>query len=65
MVQPLRVGLIGCGGISRAHMRAYRSRQEVSLELVCDPNREAAAGAASAAGLSTDRVLTDWEAAVR
>ena len=29
MRKPLRVGLIGCGGIARAHMGAYRQLEGV------------------------------------
>ncbi|MDQ4077775.1 MAG: Gfo/Idh/MocA family oxidoreductase [Chloroflexota bacterium] len=37
MRQPLRVGLIGAGGISRAHARAYRDFPErVQLVSICD-----------------------------
>lgn len=38
MADAIRVGLIGCGGISRAHARAYRNlgETEVRVVIVCD-----------------------------
>ena len=36
----LRVAIIGCGGISHAHMAAYKSIPEVELVGFCDINPE-------------------------
>ncbi len=36
-MEPLKIGLIGCGGISGAHMRAYREHPDkIRLVAVCD-----------------------------
>ena len=36
MTKQLRIGIIGSGGIARAHARAYKSRTDVSVVGVCD-----------------------------
>ncbi len=58
LTQALRVGLIGAGGISRAHLPAYqRFPERVQLAAVCDVREEAAAQLAEAAGVRD--VFTD------
>ena len=37
----LRAGIVGCGGISRAHAAAYANLDGVTLSALCDINREA------------------------
>ena len=56
---PLRIGLIGCGGISRAHLPAFlEHRDKVELVAVCDIREEAARAYAADAGLDPDAVST-------
>ena len=57
---PLRIGLIGAGGIARAHMGAFTEhRDEVELVAVCDIREEAARAYAADAGVPPDAVHTD------
>ena len=57
---PLRIGLIGSGGISRAHMGAFlEHRDEVELVAVCDIREEAAQAYAADAGVDPSAVYTD------
>ncbi len=57
---PLRIGLIGSGGISRAHMPAFlEHRDEVELVAVCDIREEAAQAYAADAGVDPSAVYTD------
>jgi predicted dehydrogenase len=57
----LRVGLIGTGGIARAHLRAYRQYpQQVRLKAVCDVQAEAVGRFAQEAGGEV-QVYTDPE----
>ncbi len=57
---PLRIGLIGSGGISRAHMDAFLNhRDEVELVAVCDIREEAARAYAADAGVDPAAVYTD------
>ena len=57
---PLRIGLIGSGGISRAHMDAFLNyRDEVELVAVCDIREEAAQAYAADAGVDPSAVYTD------
>lgn len=57
---PLRVGLIGAGSISRAHIEAYqRFPDVVRLEAVCDVDEAAARAAAEQTGAKA--VYTDPE----
>lgn len=60
MTQPLKIGVIGAGGISRAHARAYgRFPKRLRLAAVCDVQEEAATRFAQEAGI--DAVYTDAE----
>ena len=36
----LRAGIVGCGGISRSHAKAYRHLPDVSLVALCDIDKE-------------------------
>jgi predicted dehydrogenase len=46
--EPVKVGLIGAGNISRNHMRAFKQFPErLRLQAVCDPNEESAHARAS------------------
>ena len=38
----MNVGLIGCGGIAKVHMRVYKSMRNVNVVGVCDLNLERA-----------------------
>ena len=59
----LKVGLVGSGGIARAHMDAFlHHRDEIELVAVCDIVEEAAASYAKDAGLGPDAVYTDQDA---
>jgi predicted dehydrogenase len=44
---PLRVGLIGCGGIGGSHLRLLARRQDVRVAYVCEPDANRLAAAAS------------------
>ncbi|MBI2194532.1 MAG: Gfo/Idh/MocA family oxidoreductase [Planctomycetes bacterium] len=64
MGRPLRVGMIGAGGISRAHLRAYqRFPGQAALVAVCDVREDAARQRAAEAGVSA--VYTDAERMLR
>ena len=55
MAEPLKVGLIGAGGISRQHLPGYQhDRERVRLAAVCDISEEAAQGFAAEAELGAD-----------
>ena len=58
--RPLKVGLIGAGGISQHHLPAYRRFQaSVILRAVCDIKLEAATHLVSAAGLNDIHIFQD------
>jgi len=58
MSEPLKVGLIGTGSISRLHLRAYQQFPEtVKLNAVCDIRQDAVTQFAQQAGI--DAVYTD------
>jgi predicted dehydrogenase len=38
----LRIGIVGCGGISRAHVRGYQAAGGARIAAVCDVNRSSA-----------------------
>ena len=58
MAEPLKVGLIGAGGISRQHLPGYQHDPErVQLSAVCDIREEAAQQFASEASL--EAIFTD------
>lgn len=60
MAKPLKVGLVGTGSISRAHLPAYQQfPEEVKLTAVCDIREEAAQRYAEKAGV--DEVYTDLD----
>ncbi len=59
-MQPLRIGLIGSGGIARAHMPAFLEHgDEVELVAVCDIREEAARAYAADAGVDPRSVYTN------
>lgn len=60
MSQPVRIALIGCGGISRAHVRAVLSlgAEQVRIVATCDIDPQMAQARASEAGAGS--VTTDW-----
>ncbi|GBC96566.1 scyllo-inositol 2-dehydrogenase (NAD(+)) [bacterium HR16] len=60
MSRPLRIGLIGCGGISRAHVRAMQilGRETVQVVATCDVEEALAQERARESG--AEIVLTDW-----
>ena len=47
---PLRIGLIGCGGIASAHLAAYRENAHTEVAAVADIRPEAARAVAGKAG---------------
>ena len=55
----LRAGIVGCGGISRAHAAAYANLDGVTLSALCDINREALYVRAEEHGVSAR--YTDYE----
>jgi len=60
MAKPLKIGLIGTGGISRAHLPVYTDfPEEVKLTAVCDIFEDAARGFAEEAGV--DDIYLDYE----
>ncbi|MCS6950820.1 MAG: Gfo/Idh/MocA family oxidoreductase, partial [bacterium] len=65
MSQPLRIGLIGCGGISRAHVRAVQSLGEevARITATCDIDEALARERAQEAG--AEIALTDWNEVLR
>ncbi len=56
---PLRVGLIGCGGISGNHLAGYRLVDEAELVACCDVVPEKAEDFAARAGI--EATYTDYE----
>src|ERR1700739_924703 len=53
-MDPISIGLIGCGGMGRRHLRAYAALADVSpgefnVVAVCDPRRDCADKAADMA----------------
>jgi len=56
---PLRVGLIGCGGIAGNHLAGYRLVEEAELVACCDVVEEKAEEFAARAGISD--AYTDYE----
>ena len=59
---PLKIALVGAGGISNAHLPAYQNfRDKVELVAVCDVNEAAAKAFAGKVGESV-RVYTDYQA---
>lgn len=59
-MDPVRVAIIGTGGISRAHVEAYRKAGGFEIVAVCDIIREKALQAAKEWGVSTKRVFTQY-----
>jgi len=60
MTEPLKVGLIGAGSFSRAHMPAYQQfSDKIKIAAVCDIREEAAQEYAKAVG--AEAVFTDAE----
>ena len=55
-----RVALVGCGAISRTHIRAILAAEQTVVAL-CDLSREKAESLAAAEGLSDVSIHTDYE----
>jgi predicted dehydrogenase len=51
---PLRVGLVGAGTVSQAHLPAYRDHGTLELAAVCDADAERAADVAEEFGLESE-----------
>ncbi len=64
MTEPIRVVLVGCGGISRAWLKATQSMDDVVYVGLVDINREAAQKLAQEFGLQVP-IGTDLEAMLR
>lgn len=61
MVQPLKIGIIGCGGIANGkHMPSLAKLDNVKMVAFCDIVLERAEQAAKAYGTATPRVYTDY-----
>ncbi len=60
MADELNMGVIGCGGISRAHLPAQRELENVRTVAVCDIDESAARAAAEEYQVA--HVYTDWRA---
>lgn len=61
--EPIRVAVIGCGGMGSGHLRELASRKDVRVEYVCDPDKDRLARAAKTAeGLSkhTPKTTNDF-----
>jgi predicted dehydrogenase len=50
MSEPLRIGLVGCGGIARAHVNAYKNEGGNAIVAVCDTHRASAEAMAAQTG---------------
>jgi UDP-N-acetyl-2-amino-2-deoxyglucuronate dehydrogenase len=63
-MKPIRMGLIGCGGISRAHARGYQNLPELfQVTATCDVVEENAAERGKQLG--AERIYTDYEKMLR
>ncbi len=56
--EPIRIGVIGCGGIAGAHLRSLKTLPEFTITAACDINDERAAAFAAEAGAESS--YTDW-----
>lgn len=66
MATPLRVGVIGSGGIMRgAHMPGWKLVPDCQITAVCDSNRATAEAFAKDFGVPADRVFTDFAELVK
>lgn len=65
MMQPLHIGLIGCGGISRAHVRAMQKLGRGTVRVVATCDVEEALAQERAQELGAETVLTDWREALK
>ncbi len=66
MSNSLRVALIGCGGISRAHLAGFRALPDLGRVVVCcDLDPAAAAARAAEVGPQPAAVAGDWEAVLQ
>ena len=66
MANPLKVGIVGAGGITRAHLPAYLERPDrVQLNAVCDLVEPLAQELAGKAGIDADAVYLDMEKMLR
>lgn len=54
-MQQFRVGLVGCGGISSAHIPALMGMENVQIAAVCDPKSDRARAAADRTGAEIAR----------
>ena len=64
MPNPLKVGLVGTGGISRAHMTAYLEHSDrVQLTAVCDLDESRGQEYAKKTGV--EAVYTDFDQMLR
>ena len=57
----LRVAIIGCGGISHAHMAAYKSIPEVELVGFCDINPERLTEYQEKYGVKPEQCFEKWD----
>ena len=57
-MEPIRVGIVGCGRISGLHALGYKGREDARIKAVCDTKRARAREKANAWGV--DRVYADY-----
>lgn len=66
MASPLRIGVIGSGGIMRgAHMPGWKQVADCQITAVCDSNRATAEAFAKDFGVPVERVFTDFNELVK
>ena len=58
-MRQFRVGLVGCGGISSAHIPALMGMENVTIAAVCDLKEDRAHAAAEKTGAEL-RKLMSW-----
>lgn len=63
--RPIRLGIIGCGGIAGSHLRALKTLPEFEVAAVCDVNVKRASEFMAEAGGSGDAVFCDWRDMIR
>ncbi len=64
MSQPIRIGLIGCGGISRAHVRGIRKLGTDIVRVVATCDIDPALAEERARDAGAEIAVTDWRAVV-
>ncbi|MBO5308622.1 MAG: Gfo/Idh/MocA family oxidoreductase [Lentisphaeria bacterium] len=60
-----RIGMIGCGGISKVHIDAYKDIPEVEIVAACDIIPERMEHVRKECGLAPEQCFTDYEVMIR